>query len=257
MIVGKSIPTAGQGKCFGFVNCYDEKPKRRLFEVLKSQGMQMNQHITFLSDGGDTVRDLQLYVSPQAEHILDWFHVSMRLQVMSQMAKGLAAAEAQIAQAVAEGDEEDNEPIKVEGLEKNLESLKWNLWHGNAHRALQLVEELEWDLEPVAEGSEKARKMQKAVREFGGYIRANREFIPNYGDRWRNQERISTGFVESAVNQVIAKRFVKKQQMRWTKRGAHLLLQIRTRVLNDEWGATLTRWYPGLKAKAEAEAVAA
>ncbi len=89
----------------------------------------MNQQITF-------------HLSPQAEHVLDWFHVSMRLQVMSQMPKGLAA-EAQIAQALAEGVEEDNEPLKVEELEKSLESLKWNLWHGNVHRTLQLVEELE------------------------------------------------------------------------------------------------------------------
>ncbi len=109
VIVGKSIPTAGVAKCFGFVNRYDEKPKRRLFEVLKSQGLQMNQQITFLSDGGNTVRELQMYLSPQAEHVLDWFHVSMRLQVMSQMVKGLAA-EAQIGQALAEGKEEENEP---------------------------------------------------------------------------------------------------------------------------------------------------
>jgi hypothetical protein len=34
----------------------------------------MNQQGTFLSDGGDTVRDLQLYLNPQAEHLLDWFH---------------------------------------------------------------------------------------------------------------------------------------------------------------------------------------
>ena len=66
-------------KSFGFVNGYDQKPKRRLFETLKSQGLQMNQNITFLSDGGDTVRDLQLYLSPFAEHLLDWFHVTMRL----------------------------------------------------------------------------------------------------------------------------------------------------------------------------------
>jgi hypothetical protein len=63
------------------------------------------------------------------------------------------------------------------------------------------------------------------------------------------------GFVESAVNQVVAKRMVKKQQMRWTERGAHLLLQIRTRVLNEEWGTTLSRWYPAMKVKAEAVAV--
>jgi hypothetical protein len=31
--------------------------------------------------------------------------------------------------------------------------------------------------------------------------------------------------VESAVNQIVDKRFDKRQSMRWTPRGAHLLLQ--------------------------------
>ena len=34
------------------------------------------------------------------------------------------------------------------------------------------------------------------------------------------------------MNYVVSKRMGKKQQMRWSQRGAHLLLQIRTRVLN-------------------------
>jgi hypothetical protein len=46
------------------------------------------------------------------------------------------------------------------------------------------------------------------------------------------------------VNQVVSKRMVKRQQMRWTPRGAHLLLQIRTRVLNDELVHHFRRWYP-------------
>jgi hypothetical protein len=52
--------------------------------------------------------------------------------------------------------------------------------------------------------------------------------------------------VESAVNQVISKRFVKKQQMRWTKKGAHLLLQVRTKVLNKELRSTFERWYTNM-----------
>ena len=48
---------------------------------------------------------------------------------------------------------------------------------------------------------------------------------------------------ESMVNQVISKRFCKKQQMAWTPRGAHLLLQIRTRVLNGDCEATFREWY--------------
>ncbi len=60
----------------------------------------------------------------------------------------------------------------------------------------------------------------------------------------RNGERIATGFVESTVNQVVSKRMVKRQQMQWTERGAHLLLQTRTKVLNGELDETFRRWYP-------------
>jgi hypothetical protein len=225
VIVGKSMSQDGESsKCFGFVNRYDTKPKRRLFEMLKSQGMQMNQAVTFLSDGGDTVRDLQLYLNPQAEHLLDWFHISMRLTVMSQLAKSIEA---------------DDQPNLSAEIEKDLKRLKWNLWHGNVHKALQIVKDLEYALD-LEENSQEQRKLLKAVREFGIYITANRTFIPNYGDRYRHGETISTAFVESAINQVVSKRMVKKQQMRWTDRGAHLLLQVRTRVLNEEWRSTLS-----------------
>jgi hypothetical protein len=60
----------------------------------------------------------------------------------------------------------------------------------------------------------------------------------------RAGEAISTAFTESAVNQVISKRMVKKQQMRWTPRGAHLLLQVRTRVRNDTLTHDYRRWIP-------------
>jgi hypothetical protein len=77
-------------------------------------------------------------------------------------------------------------------------------------------------------------------------LRANENYIVNYGDRYRNGETISTAFVESTVNEVISKRFVKKQQMRWTKAGAHNLLQVRTRVLNDDFYQLFCKWYPGM-----------
>lgn len=61
-----------------------------------------------------------------------------------------------------------------------------------------------------------------------------RPFIPNFGERDRQEDTISTAFVESTMNQVVSTRFVKRQQMQWTPRGAHLLLQARTRVRNDD-----------------------
>jgi hypothetical protein len=59
-------------------------------------------------------------------------------------------------------------------------------------------------------------------------------------------EVISTAFVESTVNQVTSKRMVKKQQMRWTKQGAHLLLQVRLQTLNGDLRDTFCRWYPDM-----------
>ena len=99
--------------------------------------------------------------------------------------------------------------------------------------------------------------MLKAVRAFETYLTNNRAFLSNYGERHRQGKTISTAFVESAVNQVISKRFVKKQQMRWAEAGAHLLLQIRTQVLNGDWRGTLSRWYPKLQATPQAELKAA
>jgi hypothetical protein len=237
---GEDSETPVSSKCFAFVQTYDQKPKRRLFEVLQSQGHQLNQQITFLSDGGETVRDLQLYLNPHAEHLLDWFHLTMRLTALQQTAKGLPDQTT---------DEEADYPLR-EPVVRNLERLKWFLWHGNVYKALQVVQSVEMDLDAAVatSGHATARKLLKAVEEFHTYIENNGGFIPNYGERYRHGERISTGFVESAVNQVISKHFCKKQQMAWTPRGAHLLLQIRTRVLNGDWEATFRAWYPGFRA---------
>jgi hypothetical protein len=236
VIAGKSMPTDGPSRCFGFVQTYDTKPKRRLFEVLKSQGMQMNQQITFLTDGGEDVRDLPCYLNPRAEHLIDWFHITMRLTVMSQMTKGLRSR--------------DNPELAAEAAEE-LDRLKWFLWHGNVFRALQTVEDLQIDLDNTEQPSSEQRKLLKMVTEFAGYIRANSAWIPNYGERYRCGEAITSSFVESTVNQVISKRMVKKQQMRWAPKSAHLLLQVRVRVLNDELAGVFQRWYPAFEAPTE------
>jgi len=46
-------------QCLALVQTYDEKPKRRLWEMLRSQGLQRNQRVEFLSDGGEDVRNRQ------------------------------------------------------------------------------------------------------------------------------------------------------------------------------------------------------
>ena len=249
VIAGKSLLAFTRGeeseepvssKCFAFVQTFDQKPKRRLFEVLQSQGHQLNQQITFLSDGGDTVRELQLYLNPHAEHLLDWFHVAMRLTVLQQTAKGLPDQTR---------DEEEDYPLR-DPVVRELERLKWYLWHGNVYKALQVVQSIEMDLDAAVatSGHATARKLLKAVEEFHTYIENNQGSFPIMASATGLENGSAPALWNRRCNQVISKRFCKQQQMAWTQRGAHLLLQIRTRVLNGDWEATFREWYPGFRA---------
>ncbi len=142
VIAGKSIlafrrddpeDVPPSSKCFALVRSVDQKPKRRLFELLHSQGVQANQRVTFFSDGGETVRMLPEHLYPEADHILDWFHVAMKITVLQQCARGLRQSNA-----------EDTAPdAKAEqSLERSLESIKHYLWHGNSVRALDRLQDV-------------------------------------------------------------------------------------------------------------------
>jgi hypothetical protein len=219
VIVGRSMPEDGPSRYLGFVHGFDRKPKRRLVDMLESQGMQANQDITFLTDGGEEVRSLTERISPCSEHVLDWFHITMRITVLGQFAKG-----------VAQYDQEAGAR-----LTKELERIKWKLWHGNTIDAQDAIKDFEDDLFGLETDYPNLRKFIAAAREFAVYIASNTASLINYGERYRSGERISSAFVEATVNAVVSKRFAKKQQMQWSRRGAHLLLQ--TRMLIPEEAA--------------------
>jgi hypothetical protein len=86
----------------------------------------------------------------------------------------------------------------------------------------------------------------KSTHEFAVYIKSNTSSLINKGERFRAGERISSCLAESTVKAVNSKHFAKRQQMQWTKRGAHLLLQIRTRALDGTLRPLFEQWYPGL-----------
>ena len=154
---------------------YDRKPKRRLFELLKAQGLQANQDVTFLTDGGEEVRALTELVTPEAEHVLDWFHIAMRLTVLEQYARG-----------VAHHDEKEGARLLQE-----LERTKWLLWHGNQCRAQQHADDLRDDVKALELDYPHLGKFARLAQEFAVYIRSNAGSLINYGERFRAGERIS------------------------------------------------------------------
>jgi hypothetical protein len=88
------------------------------------------------------IRELQLYLNPEVEHYLDWFHITMRLTVMGQYAKGL-----------------DTTQERCQEILKSLESVKhycgMGMWferedklEGADLTLLEHVSPVEWDNPP-------------------------------------------------------------------------------------------------------------
>jgi hypothetical protein len=161
-----------------------------------------------------------------------YIHIAMRFTVLGQFVKGLA----------------HHEPQEAAALGDRLDRIKWRLWHGDGREALIRLDTLAEDIDVLKSDYPNLERCAKTAAEFATYIRNNVSLIPNYGERWRNGELISTSFVESTVNVLISKRFCKKQQMQWTPEGAHLLLQTRAQTLDGALRGIFEKWYPGLAA---------
>jgi len=98
----------------------------------------------------------------------------MRLTVLVQMTKGACPAD----------------PGWTERGLRDLERLKWLLWHGHARHAVEAAEgfaEDAWCLEEDAAGEAKAKpaRLRAAAEEFATYLRCNGGQIINYGERHR------------------------------------------------------------------------
>jgi hypothetical protein len=231
VLVGKSVPGQGDSRYFGLVQNQDNEP-RRLREVLRDQGLPVNQAITVLTDGGDSLHAFVGNLSANDKHYLDWFHIAMRLTGLTQYAKGLA----------------HHNPIEAVALHSRLESIKWRLWHGNAHEALTRAREVAEDVAALTSGYPGLTRLVKAAAGLASYIANNADAIADYAKRWLTGEIISTAFVESTVNAVVSRRFAKKQQMQWSRMGAHRLLRTRTQTLDGTLRETFVKWYPAMAA---------
>jgi hypothetical protein len=120
-------------------------------------------------------------------------------------------------------------------IDRDIRAVKWRLWHGRVDRAIRDLEQL---LERVkasqGDGKFSIARLQSLGLQLLTYIRSNRGAIVNYGKRYRAGLRVATTLAESAVNSLVGKRMVKKQQMRWSLHGAHMLMQVRTAEINGE-----------------------
>jgi len=86
---------------------------------------------------------VQEYLHPTGEHIIDWFHITMRLTVLRQQTKALQA----------------ERPDEGAAASKQIESIKHLLWHGNVDEVLDRIDSLFLDLDLISRCSAAAEKL--------------------------------------------------------------------------------------------------
>ena len=115
-------------------------------------------------------------------------------------------------------------------------------------RALDLIGETLTSLEGMAEAAlTAAAKATALLRGLETYVSRQADLIIDYATAQRCDEPISTATTEGTVQWLLHRRMGTNQQMRWTPRGAHCMLKVRTAVANDtlaEDHAAAERWAP-------------
>jgi hypothetical protein len=168
--------------------------------------------------------------------VLDWFHLSMRVQHVAQTVKGWP-------------DATDGDCQEGAGLADIVEHIRWRLWHGQVKRALDLIGDtlvmLDATAETVSPVAATAGKVARVLRGLETYVAGQSELIIDYATGRRRDEPISTATTESTVQWLLHRRMGAQQQMRWSPRGAHLMLKVRTSIVNgtfDRDHAAAERW---------------
>lgn len=94
---------------------------------------------------------------------------------------------------------------------------KRHLWYGNVATALNYIDDCVMYCDDPELNYANLKAQQKQPYEMYTYIRNNQMMLPGYEEMRRYGEPVSTLLVASTINEVIARRMAKKQQMQWSR----------------------------------------
>jgi hypothetical protein len=236
--VGNVETETGGRQVFGAVAKADTDIKALIRRSLDAVGRTAATVLTAFTDGCSGLRHILADAGITKTPILDWFHIGMRLQHLEQIANGLSA------------DDPDRMAAKAVIVEE-VDRLHWRLWNGKAKDAQISIGRIravmhhfrgEQDQrKPIAP----SRKLWTALHALDGYLTGQGDWLVNYAERYRAGLRVGTAITEGTANFLVNRRMNKSQQMRWSRRGADLLLQVRCAVYNGTLGSGFgQRFYP-------------
>jgi hypothetical protein len=209
--------------------------------ALEANGWTPESKVRVLADGADGLSNLvDAAAEKPTERVLDWFHISMRLQPIEQMS-------CKIAMTLGNSDAELKQL-----LTEKVPRIRYQLWNGKREAALKRIRAVDCATKRL-EGSrsiddaERVRRFRQHMIDLRDYLRSNWNGLRNYAAETRQGRKISSAMAESAMSHLVNQRMGKRQPMRWSAAGAHLLLQVRCAVLNNRLDSLFREWHPNFR----------
>ena len=228
-ICGKVEHEGHAARRFTLVRSVAEQPHALLRAALLDQGWRKGEAVTAISDGDPALPALvRSATSGPVEPILDWFHLSMRVQHVEQVMGGLCALQPPLL-------------VPPDYAQINVERLRHLFWNGHHEKACEVLGRItSWakDASVLNDPTMEARTKRLVARckELRAYVENSEGALIDYGQRHRAGKPISTSRAEGTVNQLVSARMNKRRQMRWSPRGAHRVLQVRAALLDGRFG---------------------
>src|SRR4051794_29187969 len=244
VVAGKVIDARGAQRRFAFARNGQATASAAFRQALAAAGVRADMPATVLCDGDAGLWRLQREALPGATIVLDWWHAAVRFEHALQAARGLGAGPA--------------DASLTHDAVRDLERAKWCLWHGRwAGCRRKLASLRRWTRRKHVRDVAGMNRVLRRVGDLLDYLERNQGALVPYAARRRRGEQISTAFVESAVNEIVAKRMTKAQQMRWNRATVQPFLDVRTAVLNGTLEDAFRRQYSGFRPADDARATAA
>ena len=224
--VGKVEAPGRTPRRFALAPLAADRPLAQIRAALTEQGWTGEQPVTVISDGEAALPELvRCAARCDIRHILDWWHISMRVRHAEQALAGVYALE----------------PVHRGGLDmvefsiNRLRHLIWNGYHEEARGELFDVRHLAH--EAVYLNGERLRlavsRFLARCEELRGYLENNVAALIDYSRRYHSGQPVSTSRAEGCVDEIANARMAKRRRMRWLPRGAHRVAIVRAAVLDS------------------------
>jgi hypothetical protein len=244
--LGNVETSDGSRQVFAAVTKTDTSIAALIRRGLKEVGHIEETELTAFTDGCSGLRSILVDAGVTKPPGLDWFHIAMRLQHAEKTAGTLPvdAPEREHAKAV---------------IVAEVDRLHWRIWNGKAKDAKVTLERIRTVM-PVFQGDSggkrdpSSRRLWTALREIDRYLSSQSAWLVNYAERHRAGLRVGTSITEGTegtANFLVNRRMNKSQQMRWSRRGADLLLQVRCAGFNGKLGSSFGQLFQAVDPASE------